>query len=230
MMNDSLKYITLRNLEILKELSDTEIDFLSKRVSHEKFFKGGQVYDLDDMVDQVYILEKGSIKVGKHTNDDKTLIKEMIYDGMIFGENIFNGSRIRGEFAEAHMTCSVFVIPEHIFKTLLERNAAFCSTITGNLLEKLGKLEQRIQNFIFKKAKRRIMDFLKKAAESSGIKIGFEELLVNHGMSHKEIAYLTDTSRQTVARVLGELKNDDIIHFTARKPNKILIRSIQRLS
>ncbi len=59
-----------------------------------------------------------------------------------------------------------------------------------------------------------------------GIKIGLEEILINHGMSHKEIAYLTDTSRQTVARVLGELKRENLIHFSVRKPNKILIRDI----
>ena len=44
-------------------------------------------------------------------------------------------------------------------------------------------------------------------------------------MSHKEIAHLTDTSRQTVARVLGELKREKLIHFSDRRPNKTLLKN-----
>lgn len=216
-------------MEILKSLSDAEIDFLSKRIKHEKFFKGGDIYKVTDEMENVYLLDKGTIKVGMRTSNDKILIKEIVYDGSFFGENVFNGNQLRGEFAEAFKNSSVYSIPVPVFKTLLERNSAFCTNVTNTLLGKLANLEQRIQNFVFKKAKQRIMDFIKNSALRNGIKIGIEELLINHGMSHKEIAYLTDTSRQTVARVLGELKNDSIIHFTARKPNKILIRDLRRL-
>lgn len=228
-MNQSAIYLSLRQMDSLLTLTDVEIDFLSKRITIEKFFKGGDIYSSTDGIENVYILEKGSIKVGINAHADKLLIKEMVYDGELFGENVFHAKSQRGEFAEAFKTSTVYIIPIHVFKTLLERNSAFCTSVTNSLLAKLANLEQRIQNFVFKKAKQRIMDFIKKAAIRNGIKIGIEELLINHGMSHKEIAYLTDTSRQTVARVLGELKNDAIIHFTARKPNKILIRDMQRL-
>ena len=67
-------------------------------------------------------------------------------------------------------------------------------------------------------------------ASTKGIKIGFDEILIHHGLSHKEIANITDTSRQTVARVLSELKKLDVIHFSARKPHKILIRDIAYLA
>ena len=87
-----------------------------------------------------------------------------------------------------------------------------------------------MQNFVFMKAKTRIVDFIRKTGNRKGIKIGVDEILINHGMSHKDIAYLTDTSRQTVARVLGELKKENLIHFSARKPSKILIRQSFQLA
>jgi CRP/FNR family cyclic AMP-dependent transcriptional regulator len=113
---------------------------------------------------------------------------------------------------------------------MVEENGNFANDIMGVILLRLQLLEERMQSFVFKKAKIRIMDFIKKTGELRGIKIGIQEILINHGMSHKEIAYLTDTSRQTVARVLGELKKDDLIHFSARKPNKILIRNMMSLA
>jgi len=97
-------------------------------------------------------------------------------------------------------------------------------------VERLDNLELRIKNFVFMKAKQRIAGFIHQTAQLQGIKIGMEEILINHGMSHKEIAFVTDTSRQTVARVLGDLKRENIIHFSERKPNKILIRDLSKLA
>ncbi|MBK8349425.1 MAG: helix-turn-helix domain-containing protein [Saprospiraceae bacterium] len=39
-------------------------------------------------------------------------------------------------------------------------------------------------------------------------------------MSHKEIAYPTDTSRQTVARIMNELKKKNCIHYGSNKAVK----------
>ena len=94
----------------------------------------------------------------------------------------------------------------------------------------MSNLETRMSNFVIKKAQSRILAFLKQLADTKGIKIGLDEVLINHGLSHKEIANITDTSRQTVARVLGDLKRQNVIHFSARKPHKILIRNIISLS
>ncbi|MBK6786041.1 MAG: winged helix-turn-helix domain-containing protein [Saprospiraceae bacterium] len=94
-------------------------------------------------------------------------------------------------------------------------------------------MEERLQNFVFMKAKERIVHFLFSSALKKGINIGMDEKLINQGISHKDIAYLTDTSRQTVARVLNELKRDNIIHYGGGKSCKILVRdmyTLERLS
>ena len=113
---------------------------------------------------------------------------------------------------------------------MLERNPNLCQNLTQILIKKMSSLETRMSNFVFKKAQSRIVDFLKELAVTNGLKIGMDEILVNHGLSHKEIANITDTSRQTVARVLGDLKRQNIIHFSPRKPHKILIRNMVNLA
>ena len=72
-----------------------------------------------------------------------------------------------------------------------------------------------------------IVDFIYRSGLRKGIKIGVNECLIDHGMSHKEIAWMTDTSRQTVARILNELKKEDYIHYGSRKSSKILIRNME---
>jgi len=158
------------------------------------------------------------------------LLKEIVYKYELLGENVITKTKVRNEFAQTLEDCMVLKIPVTFFKALLERNPQLCQELTLVLIAKMSSLENRLSNFVFKKAHSRIVDFLKELANTRGIKIGLQEILVNHGLSHKEIANITDTSRQTVARVLGDLKRQNIIHFSARKPHKILIRDIMSLS
>jgi len=171
-MNYSTIFLMLKQHSILANLTEAQVDMLSKHTMLQTIKKGSPIYDHGDTSQYVYLVEKGSVKLGIHASCGKILIK---------------------------------------------------------IITRLQMLEERMHSFVFKKAKVRIANFIKKTGDLKGIRIGVDECLINHGMSHKEIAYLTDTSRQTVARVLGDLKKANIIHFSARKPNKILIRDMAAL-
>jgi len=229
MINSSI-FLMLRAFDILKSLSERELEEMTKLAQLKRVVKNTNIYEPGDDSHFVYLVQKGSIKLGINASCGKILIKDIVYENSIFGENIFVGDGQRKEFAKTMTDTSVIKIPTEVFRTMVEDNGAFANDIMGVVLQRLQLLEERMQSFVFKKAKKRIMDFIKKTGELRGIKIGLQEILINHGMSHKEIAYLTDTSRQTVARVLGELKREDLIHFSARKPNKILIRNMTSLA
>lgn len=229
MINSSI-FLMLREFDILKSLSERELEEMTKKAQLKRVEKNNNIYEPGDDSHFVYLVQKGSVKLGINASCGKILIKDVVYENSLFGENIFVGDGQRKEFAKTMTDTSVIKIPTGVFRTLVEENSLFANDIMGVVLQRLQLLEERMQSFVFKKAKMRIMDFIKRTGELRGIKIGIDEILINHGMSHKEIAYLTDTSRQTVARVLGELKKDNLIHFSARKPNKILIRNMMNLA
>ena len=224
-MKDSTKILMLREYALFDSLNDSEISHLAMSSLLKRVRKNDFVFHKDEGIKNVYLVEKGKIKSGMETRHGKILIKHIIYDKDIFGENVFSSSH-RNEFAQAMIDSTVIVIPVHTFRTIISRNVEFASKIMEIIVTRLNEVENRLHNFVFKKAKDRILDFIIKTGKLRGIRIGLDECLINHGMSHKEIAYLTDTSRQTVARVLGELKRENIIHFSPRKPGKILIRAL----
>ncbi len=228
MVNSSI-FLMLRDFEILKSLSEKELEKMTKSASLVRFQKNSLIYQSGDDKEFIYLVQKGSIKLGINVSCGKILLKDVIFENSLFGENIFVDNSRRKEFAKALTESSVIKISSSVFKNLVIENGVFANDVMGIVLRRLQLLEERMHAFIFKKAKSRIMGFLRKTGKLQGIKIGLQEILINHGMSHKEIAYLTDTSRQTVARVLGELKRENLIHFSARKPNKILIRNIVEL-
>ena len=229
-MIHSSKFVILRDLELFKSLDDIQIEQIANQAVFEKFKKNSYIFNIGDTISNVYIVNKGSVKIGLNTSEDKVLIKEIAYSKEIIGENILPGHNMRRQFAQVLSDTEVFQLSTGFFKSLLEKNPELCQALTQILIKKMSNIENRMSNFVFKKAHSRIVDFLKSIALTKGIKIGLDEILINHGLSHKEIANITDTSRQTVARVLGELKRQNIIHFSTRKPHKILIRNVMNLS
>jgi len=216
-------------LEHLGNLNESQAEFLLSVSTLKTLQKGDVIFNEGELKDDVYLLVDGSVKTGSRIGEDKLLIKNIVHTGSFFGENIFAGNTTRKEFAEALSDVQYYEIPAHHFRKMAEQNQEFANYILDIIVTRLFELEERLKNFVFKSAKERIMYFIKTTGEKRGIKIGLDECLINHGMSHKEIASLTDTSRQTVARVLSELKRTNVIHFSPRKPNKILIRDMASL-
>lgn len=222
---------SLKKFPVLTHCSSKELKWLESKSIEKTFFKGETIYREGEEGSHVYFVLAGSAKLGLTSSCGKILIKDIVHSTDVFGENIFTAVSTRKEFAEVMKgRASLLMVTKEDFQKLLLHNQKFANSVINLVVARLNALEKRMENFIFKKAKARIADFIVSTGETRGIKIGLDELLINHGMSHKEIAFLTDTSRQTVARVLGELKKDSLIHFSSRKPSKILIRDLASLN
>jgi CRP-like cAMP-binding protein len=229
-MDGLTKLSFIRKIALFSELDERYISQINTQSSLVKYSKGDIVFNAGEAIRYIYFVKSGSVKVGISSDSDKMLIKEIVFENEIFGENLFTESTERRHIVEVLNDAEVLQVPASYFKSLLEMNPILCHELSKVYISKLSSLEDRMNNFVFKKAQNRIYLFLNNMANTKGIKIGFDEILIHHGLSHKEIANITDTSRQTVARVLSDLKKSDVIHFSARKPHKILIRDMAHLS
>ncbi len=220
---------TMKSLEILKSLKPNELLNLSKSVEIVDFRKKQFVFKSGMVVKYVFVILEGSVKLGVDSYRSNSIVKEILTEGDIFGENVFVDMKVRSDYAMAMSDVKILKIPVNEFRVLVISNPQFYQVIMGVIIERLHILEERMKSFVFTKARSRIMNFLKVMGDRRGRLIGMKEILLRLNLSHNEIGLLTDTSRQTVARVLGDLKRENIIHFTTRKPGRILIRDMQLL-
>jgi CRP-like cAMP-binding protein len=222
-------FTSLKAIPIFQSLLVSEMEILCRNAALSRYPKNHVVYPLGSMRKNVYVVISGSVKLATETSAGKTLTKELAYKNEIFGENIFGQSHISSEFAETLAESRIISIPIEDFQVVVTLNPDFSREIMKIIVKKLQHTEERLQNFVFLKAKERIVHFIHKSGQTRGKTIGVHECLVDHGMSHKEIAFLTDTSRQTVARIMNELKKENLIHYTSYKSGKILIRDMVAL-
>jgi len=228
-MDRSAKFLMLQDLDLFSSLSHDELNNLASVCSLCNVNKDEKIFSKGDSIEYVYVLIKGSVKIGANIDFQKSIIKQLIHNGEIFGENILTKNTVRNDFAQSLAPSQIFKILKADFEKLITTNPVFCTKIVSHILQQLNNLELRIADFVYKKAQNRIENFIKKLALKKGIKIGIEEILIKHNLSHSDIAHITDTSRQTVSRVFGDLKKSQIIHFSPRKPNRILVRNLSML-
>lgn len=191
-------------------------------------FKRDQfIYFPEEPALHIYMISDGRVRIGHYLEEGKEVIKSILTRGEIFGELALAGEDKRSDFAQA-MDDKTTVCPLSIeeLKNLMYENKELSFKMLKLVGLRLMKLERKLELMVFKDARTRIIEFLKDAAAWKGKKVGFETMIPTR-LTHKDIAALTGTSRQTVTTILNELKEQNLINFDRKK---ILIRDLEKLA
>jgi len=199
--------------------------FNSDQFETKTFQKNKYIYLPEDKSDNIYFIKKGRVKIGSQIDFDKKFIKDILREGDFFGEHSLFGSSNQFGFATAMEETIVMTIPCDKLKILMQKNSKLYFLVIQALGSRLIETEQRIEAFVFKDSRSRIINFIKKFVRKNGKRVGFE-VVIWKVLTHQEIANFTDTSRQTVTTVLNELRNKNILAFSRRR---LLIRDMEML-
>lgn len=208
------------------EFTTQDIERLGGLASIRIFEKKQYIYYPQEPSKFVYLLKEGRVKIGTYSNENKEVIKSIIYPNKLFGQLSLLGEERRSNFAKSlNESIKVAIISIDDLRNLIGKDMQLNLKVMTQIGNHLRKVERRLEALIFKSARARIVDLLKDMAVEHGVKVGYEVLL-RQFFSHREIAAMTGTSRQTVTKVLSDLKRLGLIH-TDRK--NILIRDLKQL-
>ena len=214
------------DIDLYNILCPHKVPSMKEKHAFHKYKKDAFIYFEDEQSDQIYLIADGRVKIGSYTEDGREITKAILSIGEIFGELGLIGQETRTDFAQA-MDDNTVICPMDIddMKELMAQNKALNFKIYKLLGLRIKKMERKIESLVFKDSRTRIVEFLKDWATEKGKKVGFETMMKNY-LTHKDIASLTGTSRQTVTTILNELKEKNIINFDRRR---ILVRDMDLL-
>ena len=199
---------------------------MAERHTFNYFKKDQFIYFPDEPATYIYMIANGRIKIGHYLDDGKEVVTAILGMGEIFGELALAGEEKRRDFAQA-MDDNTTVCPLSIddLKALMWENKELSFKMLKLVGLRLMKLERKLELLVFKDARTRIVEFIKDSATYKGKKVGYETLIPTK-LTHKDIASLTGTSRQTVTTILNELKEKNLINFDRKR---ILVRDLESL-
>lgn len=226
-MKNSTSLDFFKQFPLFNVLSEDEMNQLLSIVEFKKVKKYDYIYKIGDPSREVFFLVKGIVKIGRHSDDGREVIKNILHPMAMFGELPLMGEKNRQDYAiSMNEEVHVYTLKVTEFQRLIATNHQLCIAIMNYVGERLREVENRLEDLVFKDARARIIDFIKESAEKRGRRVGFE-MLFKHCLTQQDIANITGTSRQTVTSVLNELKRLDLIYFNRRS---ILIRDMAKLA
>jgi CRP/FNR family transcriptional regulator, cyclic AMP receptor protein len=184
------------------------------------------IYIPDDSATHIYMIVNGRVKIGHYLENGEEVLTAILTKGEIFGELAMAGEEKRRDFAQVMEEATICPLTTTELKDLMLADKELSFKILKLIGLRIMKLERKLELLVFKDARTRVIEFLKDAAAWKGKKVGFETMIQTH-LTHKDIASLTGTSRQTVTTILNDLKEKNLINFNRKQ---ILIRDLERLA
>jgi CRP-like cAMP-binding protein len=226
-LNDFTKLWWLEKIHLFEGLSEEEMEKINDRSTMKTKSKGTHIYFPNEPSQVIFFLKNGRVKIGTYSHDGKEIIKAIMHPGDMFGEMGLVGQETRKDFAIA-MDDDVRVCTMNADEILemMRSNAELSLKITATIGNRLAKVERKFESLIFKDARTRIVDLVKEMATDRGRVLAGGEVLLEHSLTHQDIASLTATSRQTVTTVLNELKEKQLINFDRKT---ILVHEMDKL-
>jgi len=173
--------------------------------------KGQPIELTDEHKNSVFFLKKGSVKI---VNTTTNTVKYVVKRGNIFGElALFDKKVAAEEVAYALEDCVICYIESEQMEGLMEKHKSLKNGVLKLYGLRIKKLERRLHDLIYKDSSTRIKEFITDYLNEFGETNENGRLVAKNLLSHKEIANLTNTSRQTVSNVLSTMRKEGIINY-----------------
>ena len=211
------------SVNLYQILCPHRVKSMAEKHTYNTYKKDEFIYFPDEAATHIYMIVSGRVRLGHYQEDGKEAVTAILSKGEIFGELAMAGEDVRKDYAQV-MDANTTICPLSIenLKELMREDRELSFKLLKLIGFRLMKLERKLELLVFKDARTRIVEFLKDTASWKGKKVGFETMIPTR-LTHKDIAALTGSSRQTVTTILNELKSKNLINFDRKK---ILIRDL----
>ncbi|WP_373496629.1 Crp/Fnr family transcriptional regulator [Aquiflexum sp.] len=225
---DKTKIWFLENFSMLQVLTPEEIKMMDSMASMRDVPKNQILYFSEDSANCVYLLKKGKVKISKVSPDGREVILAILGPGEVFGELSITGQDKREEIAEVTEDAVICKVDVHDFESMMEHNPKFNLQVIKLIGFRLKKIQNRLENVIFKTSEQRVKSFIKETVLDLGRDILGEDnqKVVELRLTQEDISKLTATSRQTVTTVFSDLEKKGIIKYDRRR---IFVRDMKAL-
>lgn len=213
--------LCMHKVPVFSSLSKEDLAKVADLVVHKNYKKKEILFQENQPMDSIVIINAGSAKAYKYTPDGREQILYIFAEGDFFGEQNLFGNHVGTytiEALENTMTCFLTKLQ---FQKLIHQYPDIGIKIIEELGERMGRLENTLQSMGVRNVDARISSLLLEFADKFGTQVP-EGILINLPLSREGMANYLGIARETVSRKLGQLENEDILRTVSNKSILIL--------
>ncbi|MCB9186506.1 MAG: Crp/Fnr family transcriptional regulator [Flavobacteriales bacterium] len=180
------------------------------------FKKGETIFKEGQRMDNMYMVDKGRVKVYTNYSKDVEVVIRFATDGQTLGHRGLGADHVFPVTAEALSETTVNILPLSVFEDLLRNNNEFCYYFMLFISEELRRSEQRKKNLLKMSVLQRVAEAVKVNVESFGFDKN-DSTLLSYTISRKDISSLANTTYESTVRSLSDLQSEKILQIEGKK-------------
>jgi len=210
----------LRQLDIFEGVGCDGLRAITEVVIERWLEPGTLVFSAREEADYVYMIRQGGVRLYRLDHDGREIVIALLGPGDIFGEFVFGEQLTHSVFAQTFKNTLLCLLPRDGFFSLLAREPGVAAAIVDNIGRRLAGQAMSVEMLGTLDVERRFCKLLLCLADRFGEDL--PDLAGGHRiltivLTHEEQANMIASCRQTITRVLGELRRSGLVSFRGRQ-------------
>lgn len=202
--------------DFLGQLEDRERAALLKLAKRRYLRKGEFAFRVGEMKRGAFILLRGRLKFFRLTPDGREVILWFCFPGEVFGMSEVPAAKGRRVNVEACEDSEISIVADAAFNRFLDGHPTAARLCRRTMAARLGMLTNTLVNLVADDAYARVGKLVMHLGVHHGSKLN-GVITLEVVLTHQEIADMTGVNRQTVTRVLGDLRRKRILSIQRRR-------------
>jgi global nitrogen regulator NtcA len=184
----------------------------------ETFERGKTIFFPGDPAERVYFLLKGAVKLSRVYEAGEEITVALLRENSVFGVlSLITGQRAdRFYHAVAFTPVELLSVPIEQFEKALKENSELSMLMLQGLSSRILQTEMMIETLAHRDMGSRLVSFLLILCRDFGIPTA-DGIMIDLKLSHQAIAEAIGSTRVTVTRLLGDLRQDRMISIHKKR-------------
>ena len=209
----------LKKFDVFKNSSEKLLDEVSKNLRIQDENAGVTIINHGDETNSLYLIIEGTLLITQLAEDGKIVSLELLKKGQCFGEIAIIDGAPRSASVVSLGNVKLGILSENFVKGTLMNDLDFNKSLLLRFAGIVRSANIQIFSLITANARKRLL--LQLVRLSKMIQGKPHERVLEKGLSHTAIGSFAGISRETVTRIIGELKSDEVI--TTNKNGEIVL-------
>ena len=201
------RYATL--LDVIKNLEGASIEQVER--SKTIFFPG-------DPAEKVYLIRRGAVRLSRVYESGEEITVALLRENSLFGVlSLITGHRSdRFYHAVAFTRVEMITAPADSVLNAIEGDASVGLLLLQGLSSRILQTETMIETLTHRDMSSRLVSFLLVLCRDFGVP-GQKGITIDLKLSHQSIAEAIGSTRVTITRLLGDLRNSGLVNIDRKK-------------
>ena len=176
--------------------------------------KGHHIFQEGERAEDIFLIQSGTIHIGKETESGKELTIRICGEGSVIGEcALFCHTNYFATTAKAVEPTSIYVINKNTLELLLTEHPTLMVEYMKWLQTENLKHQSRLRDLVLHGKKGALFSTLIRLTNTYGKPLENGHVFIDCSLTNSDIASLCATSREMINRMLNDLKKNNILSF-----------------